>query len=266
MASNYTVYENLYNYMNYLLNGVQIPSSGSSISGNSSYNKVSDSKSFADTLRSAAGVTGVPQSMDSIFEEAAKLYNVPVQLLKAVGKAESGFNANAVSAVGAQGVMQLMPETARSLGVDDPFDARSNIMGGAKYIAEKLQQYDGDIELALAAYNAGSGNVAKYGGVPPFTETINYIERIKGYMGMDLTTGQTVQAGTAQQSSGIKNDGMNEPAEMSLSDVMSQYYMAQVQLKLQERINDLGDALSVTGASDGNDRQEDDENEQNYFL
>lgn len=68
--------------------------------------------------------------------------------------------------------MQLMPATARSLGVDNSFDARSNIMGGAKYIAEKLNQYNGDIDLAFAAYNAGSGNVAKYGGVPPFSETI----------------------------------------------------------------------------------------------
>lgn len=265
MASNYTVYENLYNYMNYLLNGVQMPSAGSSLYGSSNYNKVTSGKSFADTLRSAAGVTGVPQSMDSIFEEAAKLYNVPVQLLKAMGKAESGFDANAVSSVGAQGVMQLMPETARSLGVDNPFDVRSNIMGGAKYIAEKLQQYDGDIDLALAAYNAGSGNVAKYGGVPPFTETINYIQRIKEYMGMDLTTGQTVQAGV-QQDAGIKSGGtQKELAEMSLADVMSQYYMAQVQLKLQERINDLGDALSASGGiNDDDDKRE--ENSRNYYL
>ena len=183
MTGNYAVYENLYNYMNYLLNpdqGISGASTthGGRTAGSSEVSKTSGGKSFVDTFKKTAGVTGVPESMDSIFEEAAKLYNVPVQLLKAVGKAESGFNANAVSAVGAQGVMQLMPATARYLGVDNPFDARSNIMGGAKYIAEKLKEYDGDVELALAAYNAGSGNVAKYGGVPPFTETINYIDRI----------------------------------------------------------------------------------------
>lgn len=173
MTGNYAVYENLYNYMNYLLNpdrSIQGESTANGLRTNGSPrgSKASGSKSFVDTFKDTAGVTGVPESMDSIFEEAAKLYGVPVQLLKAVGKAESGFNANAVSAVGAQGVMQLMPATARYLGVDNPFDARSNIMGGAKYIAGLLERYQGDTVLALSAYNAGSGNVDKYGGIPLF--------------------------------------------------------------------------------------------------
>ena len=102
--------------------------------------------------------------------------------------AESGIRAGnfdpyAQSGAGAQGVMQLMPATAQSLGVTDPFDARSNIMGGAKYLSDLLARYDGNVDLALAAYNAGSGNVEKYGGVPPFQETQNYISRVKEYMG-----------------------------------------------------------------------------------
>ena len=79
------------------------------------------------------------------------------------------------------GVMQLMPSTAKSLGVTDAYNARDNIMGGAKVISDHLSRYDGDLSLALAAYNAGSGNVAKYGGVPPFTETQNYIKKVLSY-------------------------------------------------------------------------------------
>ena len=246
---NYTVYENLYNYMNQLLYQVQTPSvnnNGNSTSSSKSSSRVSEGKSFAQTFQNTVQQMGVPESMDSIFEEAAQLYNVPVMLLKAVGKAESGFNANAVSPVGAQGVMQLMPATAQALGVTDPFDARSNIMGGAKYIAEKLNQYNGDIDLALAAYNAGSGNVEKYGGVPPFTETINYIQRIKGYMGTDLTTGQTVQSSAYGQSAVLdQSDDLLEglTSEKSIA-AMEQYLLAKMQLRLLDQINTIGQSRS----------------------
>lgn len=134
------------------------------------------------------------EGLDNAFEESARFYNVPVNLLKAIGKAESNFDPYAQSAAGAQGVMQLMPETARSLGVTDVFDARSNIMGGAKYISDLLKQYNGDIDLALAAYNAGSGNVEKYGGVPPFPETVNYIRKVKEYMGTTLQADENIQS------------------------------------------------------------------------
>lgn len=124
----------------------------------------------------------VPASMDVMFEEAAGTYGIPSVVLKAVAKAESNFNPKAQSHCGAMGVMQLMPATAKSLDVTDPWDARQNIMGGSKYLRDMLDRYDGDLKLALAAYNAGSGNVAKYGGVPPFQETQNYVKKIFGYL------------------------------------------------------------------------------------
>lgn len=125
---------------------------------------------------------GESKKLDDIFDRAANKYDVSVSLLKAIGKAESGFNDKAVSRCGAQGIMQLMPATAKSLGVTDSFDAEQNIMGGAKYISGLLKKYEGNSTLALAAYNAGSGNVAKYGGVPPFDETQNYVKKVTEFM------------------------------------------------------------------------------------
>ncbi|MDR0819300.1 MAG: lytic transglycosylase domain-containing protein [Oscillospiraceae bacterium] len=141
---------------------------------------------FSDALNQSRN-----QSLDEIFKEASTIYNVPLNLLKAVAKTESGFDPNAVSRSGAQGIMQLMPATAKGLGVDDPFDAEQNIMGGARMLEQLLSQYNGDVTLTLAAYNAGAGNVAKYGGVPPFAETQAFIERVKSYAGGDITVPST---------------------------------------------------------------------------
>lgn len=141
------------------------------------------SGSQASSAASTSGNTSSSSStsLDAYFEEAAAKYNVDVKLLKAIAHAESNFNPNATSSSGAMGVMQLMPSTAKNLGITDAYNAYDNIMGGAKVIAEHLANYNGDISLALAAYNAGSGNVAKYGGVPPFTETQNYIKKVLAY-------------------------------------------------------------------------------------
>jgi hypothetical protein len=128
-------------------------------------------------------------NLDAIFEEAANAYNVPVDLLKAVAKAESNFHADATSSCGAMGIMQLMPGTARSLGVNDAYDPQQNIMGGAKYISNLLNQFDGDASLAIAAYNAGPGNVKKYNGIPPFAETQNYVQKVLGYCDGSITAG-----------------------------------------------------------------------------
>jgi len=109
---------------------------------------------------------------------AAHEYGVDAALLRALIHAESSFNPNAVSMAGAQGLMQLMPETANELGVENPFDSTQNIRGGARYIAQLLRQFNNDERLATAAYNAGPQNVTKYNGVPPFDETRVYVERV----------------------------------------------------------------------------------------
>mgnify|MGYP000489858449 FL=1 len=131
------------------------------------------------------------ESLDDIFNEVSNEYGVNVNLLKAVAKAESDFDTEAVSYCGAQGIMQLMPTTSESLGVEDPFDARQNITGGAKMLAYLLDDYNGNVTLALAAYNAGSGSVSKYGGVPPYKETLGYIDRINDILGGALSSDST---------------------------------------------------------------------------
>ena len=116
---------------------------------------------------------------DEYFKKAAKMYGVSESLLKAIAKAESNFNPNDVSSAGAIGIMQLMPETAKGLGVKNPYDPEQNIMGGAKCIAQKLKEFNGDVRLALAAYNAGSGAVKRNGGVPSYCKS--YISKVLSY-------------------------------------------------------------------------------------
>ena len=117
----------------------------------------------------------------SIITEAAKKYSVDPALIESVIKVESDFRANAVSKKGAVGLMQLMKPTANDLGVRNRFDPRENVFGGTKYLKGLLQRFDGNLELALAAYNAGPAAVEEYNGVPPYEETQRYVEKVLKY-------------------------------------------------------------------------------------
>lgn len=140
----------------------------------------------------AANARGHQASQDEIDNSivmAAARHNVDPNLVRAVVKVESNFNSNAVSRKGAMGLMQLMPSTARSLNVKNPFDAAQNVDAGVRHLKQLLESYGGDVNLTLAAYNAGSGAVARSAGVPHFAETQNYVRRITNlyYGGVDLS-------------------------------------------------------------------------------
>jgi len=120
-----------------------------------------------------------PAGLASTIVDAARTHGVDPRLVAAVAARESAWKANAVSRTGACGLMQLMPATARFLGIVDVFDARQNIFGGARYLRTLLDTFNGDLDLTLAAYNAGPGAVQKFGGVPPYRETQDYVRRVR---------------------------------------------------------------------------------------
>jgi soluble lytic murein transglycosylase-like protein len=119
------------------------------------------------------------EAYEEIIQEAATTYDMDPNLIRAVMQTESAFHPYARSRAGAEGLMQLMPDLSNEIGVSDAFDPRENIMGGVSYLKRLLDDHDGNLDLALASYNAGPGNVERYGGVPPFEETQNYVKTIK---------------------------------------------------------------------------------------
>lgn len=130
----------------------------------------------------AAAVAEIPAAgaddLHRLAAEAARRHGLAPELVRAVVKVESAFRPDAVSPKGARGLMQLMPGTAAELGVVDVFDPRQNLDGGARHLRTLVDRYNGDLRLALAAYNAGAGAVARHGGVPPYRETRDYVERV----------------------------------------------------------------------------------------
>ena len=131
---------------------------------------------FAKAMR--AGKIRTPaKEWKRIIRKASRLHGLPESLIASVIHTESAFQANAQSPKGAQGAMQIMPETQQELGLTDPFDAEANVLAGCAYLRKQLDRF-GSLELALAAYNAGPANVKKYGGIPPFPETRDYVTRV----------------------------------------------------------------------------------------
>ena len=125
-------------------------------------------------------------NIDGLVQKYAAAHGLEPALVKAVIKTESDGNPRCVSRAGAMGLMQLMPANVKEAGISDPFDPEQNISAGTKQLAGLLSQFHGDLDLALAGYNAGPGNVHKYGGVPPFTETRHYIQRVRAAMGQNI--------------------------------------------------------------------------------
>lgn len=178
---------------------------------------------------------------DGLIRQAAQQHGVAEGLIKAVMHTESGFNMNARSPVGAQGLMQLMPATARRFNVSNAFDPEQNIYAGAKYLSWLMKRFNGNTMLALAAYNAGEGNVSKYGGIPPFRETQDYVRRVtsrlnnlySGAISLSSGTPLTASANTVSTNSSVNNNSINtnvvSPLLNNSSNLLSEKQVARYQ-------------------------------------
>jgi soluble lytic murein transglycosylase len=137
---------------------------------------------FRFFLKERRGSLGGKRSIEELIEHYAHTFRLEKALIKAVIKVESDYNPQAVSRKGALGIMQLIPSTAQEMKVNNPLDPAENIRGGTRYLRKMLDACNGNLDLALAAYNAGPGAVRQYGGVPPYTETRRYVRRVKQYL------------------------------------------------------------------------------------
>lgn len=186
-------------------------------------------------------ITTSETQYDAYFKKASETYNIPVYLLKAVAKQESNFQANCVSKSGAVGIMQLMPATASSLGVHNSYDPEQNIMGGAKYLANNLKTFNNDASLALAAYNAGPNAVKKYNGIPPYTETQNYVPKVLKYANMyknlDDTSGKIIGGSRSSAQTSNYNELLHALNTLQINSNNSYNQLAQL---LNPSLNDTG--------------------------
>ena len=198
MISADAVFNNIMNNIHSRLNFSQLPSNSvnlpqirnnMSFTGNApSVGNANFQSVLNNQIQNPARVVGninIDGSINDIINrailEASETYDIDQAMIRAIIRTESSYNPNAVSRAGAMGLMQLMPGTASYLGVTDAFDIQQNIMGGTRYFRQMLDRFNNDERLALAAYNAGPGNVQRHGGIPPFPETQNYVPRVLAY-------------------------------------------------------------------------------------
>jgi soluble lytic murein transglycosylase-like protein len=175
-----------------------VPAAGNEAAGTAAFQRalasamnagtVSAPASATDTGAPAASAPVPPDEIEALVSRNATTWQVDPSLVKAIIANESGFNADATSKVGAQGLMQLMPSTAQSVGVRNSYDPAQNVAGGTRYLKGLLDRFNGDVRLAVAAYNAGPGAVEKYGDVPPYAETQNYVQNVLGSYAKYRTT------------------------------------------------------------------------------